>query len=336
LFKDSAIAWFCTYTPLEILDAAGLIPLRHFGDPQILESADTLLHPAICPYARACLADELVKEGPHHAVFVNSCDAMRRLYDVWRESFPHAFVYLMDLPRNAGSTGQSLLVQEYRHLMDALRESWGVEITLKDLREANRAREEWRLYYLAHAEGASGEERLRMAMQAHSRSLEELDLSSEGIRRGNHGATGIPVLLTGNLLNPSGLVSSLDRAGARVMWLDLCNGDRSFSTSTLAEGDNLDSLLASMAVGYLSRHPCARMSDPERRYRLMVSKARESEARGIIYTSLKFCDSYLYDYPGVQDTLKRQGIPVLRLESDYTDGNVGQVLTRVEAFLEMI
>jgi benzoyl-CoA reductase/2-hydroxyglutaryl-CoA dehydratase subunit BcrC/BadD/HgdB len=330
---DDTVAWFCTYTPLEILDAAGLVPVRHFGDPGSLESADTLLHPAICPYARACLAQEMREDGHHHAVFVNSCDAMRRMYDAWKSTFPDAFTYLMDLPRNDGPWGEGLLAEEFKHLITALERFWGVEVTPDGLRDAGRAREERRLFYLEEADGTSGEERLRLAMEVHTRPLGESVVSAEP---GMNNASGIPVLLTGNLLNPAGIVRCLDQAGAAVTWIDLCNGDRSFSSSTLAEDEGLDRLLAGMAGGYLRRHPCARMSDSRRRYQLLLGKARETRARGVVYTSLKFCDSYLYDFPRVQEILKQEGIPLLRLESDYADGHVGQLLTRVEAFLEMI
>jgi benzoyl-CoA reductase/2-hydroxyglutaryl-CoA dehydratase subunit BcrC/BadD/HgdB len=146
----------------------------------------------------------------------------------------------------------------------------------------------------------------------------------------------VPILLTGNLLNPSGLLRCLDQAGAAVTWVDLCNGDRAFSLPAAAEGDDLERLLDGLARAYLERRPCARMSDADHRYQLLVEKARETGARGMVYASLKFCDPYLYDFPRVQHTCEREGIPLLRLESDYADGHVGQVLTRVEAFLEMI
>ncbi|MBN2027886.1 MAG: 2-hydroxyacyl-CoA dehydratase [Actinobacteria bacterium] len=332
MHEDNAVAWFCTYTPLEILDASGLTPVRHFGDPGSLESADSFLHPAICPYVRACLAAAIAGGGPHHAVFVNSCDGMRRLYDAWSDRFRDDFVYLVDLPRNPGAGSERLLAREYKRLMRELSHSWGREITTGGLLEASHAREERRLDYLRACEGIYGAARLRLAMEAHTRPPGDvLPEASEG--GGNHGA---PVLLTGNLLNPAGLVSSLDRAGASVAWIDLCNGDRAFASPTLPRGDDVDGLLASLARSYLDRHPCARMSEPERRYDLLVERVRSEEARGVIYASLKFCDSYLYDFPRVQKRLQEEGIPLLRLESDYSDGHVGQLLTRVEAFLEML
>jgi benzoyl-CoA reductase/2-hydroxyglutaryl-CoA dehydratase subunit BcrC/BadD/HgdB len=326
------VAWFCTYTPLEILDAAGLTPLRRYGDAGSLESADTFLHPAICPYVRACLAEEMGGAGAHHAVFVNSCDGMRRLYDAWRDRFRDDFVYLMDLPRNAGAGAELLLAEEFHHLVRALEEVTGREITAAGLHKAALAREERRLAYIDACEGICGEERLRLGMDFHSPPSGDTPPSVGP--RGSSG--GVPILLTGNLLNPAGLVASLDRAGARVVWIDLCNGDRSFATSTMPQGEDMGAVLASLARGYLDRPPCARMADAERRYYTLVETFAAVGARGVIYASLKFCDAYLYDFPRVQERLSREGIPVLRLESDYADGHVGQMLTRVEAFLEML
>lgn len=328
---ENEIAWFCTYTPLEILDAAGLFPVRHFGDPLALESADALLHQAICPYIRACLAAEMEENRPHHAVFANSCDGMRRLHDAWKALFPGDFVFLLDLPRNEGTWGERILAAEYRRLAAAVGEYWGRSVTPRGLREAARAREELRLSYRRCADGMSGAARLRLAKDFQAGAPGDIDLDARESARG-----GVPVLLTGNLLNPEGLVSVLDRAGARVMRMDLCNGDRAFSSPVLVEGEDLEEMYLSLARGYLGRHPCARMVDARRRLDLLLEEVREAGASGVVYACLKFCDSYLYDFPRVQKRLKEAGVPLLRLESDYADGHAGQLLTRIEAFLEML
>ncbi len=335
---ETRTAWFCAYTPLEILDAAGLEPVRHFGDPEGLEKADALLHQAICPYVRACLAaamdggEDADTRGPRHAVFVNACDGMRRLHDAWRACFPGDFVYLMDLPRNQGSLGERLLAREFHLLAKALEDLTGKAMDTRALREAAQHREERRLFYLEKAQGLTGTARLRLAMGLQSTPAGERPEAETGkAPRG-----GVPVLLTGNLLNPEGLVSVLDEAGAEVVRLDLCNGDRAFSSPILPEGESLEDACLSLARGYLQRKPCARMADTRRRMDLLVEEAQASGARGVIYAGLKFCDSYLYDFPRVQRRLREEGIPLLRLESDYADGHVGQLLTRVEAFLEML
>ncbi|WP_287155841.1 2-hydroxyacyl-CoA dehydratase family protein [Candidatus Solincola tengchongensis] len=322
------MAWFCAYTPVEVLMAAGFRPARRFGDPHGLEAADTHLHPALCPYVRACLAQALDRRPPHHAVFVNCCDGMRRLYDAWKVLFPESFTFLMDLPRRTDYRGREMLVMEFRRLLSSLEEFADVDVTADDLRQACREYHELRLSYRRSAEGTDGSARVELAQY-----IQETCAPVEKV--GDWG-NGVPVLLTGNLLNPQGLISALQRAGARVVWADLCNGDRPFTAHEPVEGEDIPRILEALAAQYLERHPCARMVERERRYRLLLERIRECGARGVVYASLKFCDSYLYDFPQLRERLREEGIPLLRLESDYADGHAGQLLTRIEAFLEMI
>ena len=64
--------------------------------------------------------------------------------------------------------------------------------------------------------------------------------------------------------------------------------------------------------------------------------AREYQVDGVIDVNLKFC--CLYDTEGytVEKALKEAGIPVLGIETDYTDTDAEQLRTRVEAFVEML
>ncbi len=166
---EERVFWFCTYTPLELLQAAGLEPVRLFGLPERAEASDALLHPALCPYLRACLSQAMEEEGDHHAVFVNSCDGMRRFHDAWKDLFPGAFVFFMDLPRNEGETGKRMLAGEYRLLLSALRSFRGAEVTAQDVINACEARERLRQRYLSAAEGKSGAARLALAQHFQSR-----------------------------------------------------------------------------------------------------------------------------------------------------------------------
>ncbi|MBC7253366.1 MAG: 2-hydroxyacyl-CoA dehydratase [Actinobacteria bacterium] len=327
---EREMSWFCAYTPVELLAAAGFRPVRRFGYPHGLEAADTYLHPALCPYVRACLAEALNGDAPRHAVFVNCCDGMRRLHDAWGDLFPGSFSFLLDLPRNPGGRGREILKLEFHRLLRALEEYAGLTVEAEDLHRACRESSELRLSYIRAAEGKAGVARVELAQETQEYRF-PLEVEEN---RGKEG--GVPVLLTGNLLNPRGLVAFLERAGARVVWADLCNGDRPFTAESPVEGEDVPRMLESLAAHYLERHPCARMADGERRYRLLAERFKASGARGVIYASLKFCDSYLYDFPRLEVRLRREGIPLLRLESDYADGHAGQLLTRVEAFLEMI
>jgi benzoyl-CoA reductase/2-hydroxyglutaryl-CoA dehydratase subunit BcrC/BadD/HgdB len=59
---------------------------------------------------------------------------------------------------------------------------------------------------------------------------------------------------------------------------------------------------------------------------------KEREADGIIYYSLSFCHTYNVESKKVIDRLQAENIPVLRIESDYSMEDMGQIKTRVEAF----
>lgn len=52
---------------------------------------------------------------------------------------------------------------------------------------------------------------------------------------------------------------------------------------------------------------------------------------GILYHTVKFCDSYSYEYADFKEHLD---VPILLIETDSTKQCAGQVRTRVEAFIE--
>ena len=55
--------------------------------------------------------------------------------------------------------------------------------------------------------------------------------------------------------------------------------------------------------------------------------------KGIIYHTVKFCDFYSFEYAHIKE---HAGVPLLKIESDYTLQSSGQLKTRLEAFAETI
>jgi len=51
---------------------------------------------------------------------------------------------------------------------------------------------------------------------------------------------------------------------------------------------------------------------------------------------MKFCDIWAAENLLFKRSLQESGIPVLSLEREYMLGNVGQMKTRIQAFLETI
>ena len=68
----------------------------------------------------------------------------------------------------------------------------------------------------------------------------------------------------------------------------------------------------------------------------MIGLAQEYEVDGIIQYDLQFCTPYQIEATSIERAAKAAGIPALRIDTDYSSGDSGQLSTRVEAFLEMI
>ena len=82
--------------------------------------------------------------------------------------------------------------------------------------------------------------------------------------------------------------------------------------------------------------PCPRTLDKQTRLDNFVQLVKSGNCTGIIYVPLMFCDPFLYELPELKKITDEQGIPGLLLQSDYRDDNMGQIRTRIEAFMEML
>ncbi len=336
---DKRVGWFCAYTPVELIEAAGLHPVRLFGEEADSDEANPLLHPATCPYLRACLAGGQNEAAPDKLVFANSCDGMRRLHDAW-ENFLHPdFCFLLDLPRRVDWAGVGLYYRDLLRLREALEELTGSSITAEALRRSVGEWEAARRSLRESADGLVGVERVRQAIALQRDGL-AWNVAAEPDRAGPIMNGGVPLVVTGNILRADGLLSLLEEAGCRLVGADICSGDRFLQDLGLSESDlaglEVDDILRRLAEQYLARIPCPRMADSRRRHEHVLETVRSTGARGVIYVSIKFCDAFIYDFPRLREVLEAADVPVLMLESDYSDQHEGQLLTRIEAFLEIL
>ncbi|MGA9652889.1 MAG: 2-hydroxyacyl-CoA dehydratase family protein, partial [Polyangia bacterium] len=123
-----------------------------------------------------------------------------------------------------------------------------------------------------------------------------------------------------------------DEIGARVVVEDHCTGLSPFLHDTVEDGDPWRAL----ADAYLDQAPCARQFPLERRIDVSAQLAREYDVGGVIYTYLKFCPCYGLTKNVFMHRFQSLGIPVLELASDYSHGDIGQIRTRIEAFVEVL
>ena len=117
----------------------------------------------------------------------------------------------------------------------------------------------------------------------------------------------------------------LEEKGANVAFDITCTGLR---RKYLLEPDQV---MTGYTRGLLCQFPCMRMEAAAGRDELIEKYARSVD--GIIYHTVQFCDNYSYEYAWLKKVLDA---PMLQLETDYTKQSYGQVLTRIEAFLESL
>lgn len=108
-----------------------------------------------------------------------------------------------------------------------------------------------------------------------------------------------------------------------------CTGLAGFDASdslSHAKG-TLEDLMRWYAGKLLSQPPCLRMGDVSSRRELL----KDPSIIGVIYSTVSFCDFYTFEY----NLLTQENrLPLLKLETDYTLQSDGQLMTRIEAFLE--
>jgi benzoyl-CoA reductase/2-hydroxyglutaryl-CoA dehydratase subunit BcrC/BadD/HgdB len=83
--------------------------------------------------------------------------------------------------------------------------------------------------------------------------------------------------------------------------------------------------------------PCpTRGADTAERVRHLVHLLERSGARGAVIHVQKFCEPELFDVPALREAFAARGVPVLQLDGEVEAELSGQVVTRVEAFVEML
>ncbi|MFQ6001927.1 MAG: 2-hydroxyacyl-CoA dehydratase subunit D, partial [Anaerolineae bacterium] len=326
-----------------IIMAAGCQPLRLSGSGEPVKQADAYLHPNLCPYVRGVFDQAL--EGAYHLdgiVFVNSCDAMRRLYDVFHGYLKPRFSFILDMPRSESPASLAHYIAQLRELMAALGETFRVspsqEGLLEAVRTVNRTRSLLQTLY-SYRKGdppaISGKASLHLVMGAtkspkadFNRQLERYLAQIEKQRAGDRKPR---LMLSGSIIDRLEIIDLIEEKGLVVVE-DLCTGHRYLHGLVKEEGDPFESI----ARRYLERVPCSRMTGLARRLAYIKGLIEEYRVDGVIYHALKFCDQFQYDYPSLKEELEGIGIPLLYLEGDYTTGGFGQMKTRVQAFVEML
>ena len=351
------VATYCVFVPEEFVWAAGGIPVglcagAHFSVPL----AEEVLPRNTCALIKSSFGFKLGRLCPyvqssHLIVGETTCDGKKKMFEVLSEHQP---VYVMEVPNKKTKYGRALWAGEVNEFKGVIEKLTGNKITVENLNEAtkkvnDRRRALQRLSNLRKANPVpiSGKDALLVTQvsfyddvtrntQMINALCDELD---ERVKAG-HGVfpqNAPRILISGSpMAIPNWKVHHLlESAGAVVVCEESCTGTRAFSDLTAENGATIDAQVGAIADRYMKIH-CACFTPNDERQDDIVRLAREYRVDGVVHYNLQFCQTYAGEAGKVEKTLAKEGIPLLRLETDYSDEDSGQLRTRIDAFLEMV
>ena len=352
------IGSYCVFVPEELVlavdgVAVGLCAGAEFN----FEAAETLLPRNTCSLIKAAFGFKLGKVCPYLeasdvVVGENTCDGKKKAYEILAPLVKD--LYVMDLPQTKSESGKALLKAEYRKFIAKLEKVSGKKITVSSLKKAvetvNAKRNAVkRLAAIRAADPApiSGLDALLVNQvffhddpvrftDSVNKLCDELELR---VKKG----TGVfpkgttRVVISGcPMAVPNWKVPVLvESSKAVIVGEESCVGERGSRWLTEVKGNTVDEILDSITERYFNID-CAVFTPNPSRCDYVKEMTKKLHAQGVIHYSLQFCQPYIMESGPVEKELEKSGIPTLRLETDYSQEDTGQLKTRIEAFVERL
>jgi len=349
--NSGAIGFLMSDVPEELIHAAGLFPYGIINGKAELEKADTHLQAWVCSHARNSLALALggnldFLDG---LIVPQTCDTTRMLLDLWKHVRPLAYMEDFRLPRQVDrpSVGK-YIIGELERIKYRLEQYIGRSIKPEDLKHSitlyNHNRKLMRRLVDLHAQNPvliSNRELytiINAAMIMPREKVNELLVKIVSTLEDDLNATEVDkehvrILLSGTLLEPMDILDYIEEFGGAVVGDDFQNGYRYIEADVATRG----SLIEALADRQLNRIPSAAF-DPAHNPRrfFLANLANEKKVQGAIFLHLKFCEPENFDSYDNLQAMQNAGIPAMRLETQFGRSGLGQLRTRVHAFMEMV
>lgn len=347
---------FCSFTPVEILDAAGLHSVNLCGtsDKTIINS-ESDLPKNLCPLIKSSYGAAISDKSGYTyfsdiIIGETTCDGKKKMYELLSELKD---IHIMQLPQGIDRSYSSLMWEkEVRLLIKILEEKFGIEITEEKLRKSTSFRNKFRSLYdellkLSKLEppAITGFDlykilegyRFNFDLDEEYKQLEELihkikKKYEEGVRPVDNKAkriliTGCPL---GGVLDK--VINTIESSDGVVVCFDNCGGIKPIRNKV---DENSDDIVKAISDRYLNIG-CSVMTPNPKRMELLPELVEEFKVDGVIEVILQTCHPYSIESREVKKLITDTGIPYMALETDYSESNIGQIKTRIAAFMEIL
>ncbi len=339
--------------PLELVHAAGALPVVVQESGQPITLGRTLLFEFYCGYTRSLTDQAMTGQMEVFDAFflVDHCVALLGAADAMRFELTDKPIFLAQY---MASMDEAWNVPEIRKQIDLLRaqleEFCGVTITdaaiAHSIRLYNRNRQLLRHLYDLRRAGririTAGQMQVLvkssmvMDVEEHTSLLADYLAALE--QENGFGEDLVKLHLSGHFCHapPIALLDMIESCGAVVVDDDLFAGFRYISTDVPETGDPADGLTR----WYFDRNtnvPCSTQAQKTVDWETYLVKSLEkSGAEGVIILMAKFCEPHMLYYPELRKELDRCGVPHLLIETEHLGLPLEQLRTRVEALLERV
>jgi len=341
---NKVIGWFHYDTPEEIIHASGSLPLAILGSTKPLGRSDAHIQSFICSLVRSTM--EMGLDGSlswlDGIVFPQVCDSAQNLAGVWEKNCPTRYVDSLFWPKTVSRpSARPYTVAEIRRFRQSLETYLGRRIEDEQIRASIRLYNKTKglLRRIAAQTSKLGvREKYEILKAALLMPKEEFNPLAEELlrlleKRPEVAQQRIPIVVSGILWEPPEVLDLFDTLGAAIVADDFTTGTRYFAADASDSGDPIEAL----AEYHLNRIPfsCYHYAG-NARADFLKEQVRRTSAKGVVFLDIKFCDPEDYDFPDQAAALKKIGVQSIHLESEYQTTSLGQIRTRLEAFLEMV
>ena len=348
------IGSYCTYFPQELAMAIGAasVSLCSTSDETIAD-AERELPKNLCPLIKSSYGFALTDKCPFFyfsdlVVGETTCDGKKKMYE-YMGNFKNVFI--MELPNTQGEEALKLWKSEIIRFKEYLEKKFDVTITEDDIREAIKVNNAGRrslkkLYEVMRNDPApiTGQELFKVLYGStfkfdRKEIPGEVDALVEKIEAeyaaGKMQEKKPRILITGCPIGGATekVIRAVEENGGIVVTYENCSGAKSIDK--LVDEDNPD-VYDALARRYLNIG-CSVMTPNPNRLELLGRLIDEYKVDGVVEMTLQACHTYNVEAFGIRKFVnEKKGTPYINVETDYSQADIGQLNTRVAAFIEML
>ncbi len=350
------VGTFCVYVPEEIVLAADGVCIGLCAGAEVgSDEAEKFIPRNTCALIKAFMGFKLSRLCPYVEsadliVGETTCDGKKKAYESFNDITGK--VYVMEIPHMKNAEDRKLWLSEVKRFKDKMEALSGKKISLEGLKKTaavvNAKRKALqRLSKLRAADPApiSGLDALLVNQVSFyddpQRFTEMTNKLCDELQERVSNGTGVAVkgapriLISGSpMAIPNWkLHAIIEGSGAVAVGEESCIGERNHRDLLDENFSNVHEAMEKLASRYLGID-CACFTPNTERLDNIKALTKSLHADGVIHYSLQFCTPYMMEAYKAEKAVTE--VPFMRIETDYSMEDFGQLKVRVEAFIEML